>query len=464
MPRVVTEAMYNLVKSCAGAAAAPFIVLALAPAPAAFAGQTDDIAARLAVLEKENAAIRKENAALRENKILRQRNAGLKSAVPAPQPSASLSAKPATHTKPSVFEAMAADLPIAYKAVPPETPGQFRIWVEGGAIWSGGDPVSRDFNLIDFTGFGGLGVFGGGIGGGGATIPRHFDLTPKVGWEAATGFDYRIAGSPWHVSGQFRYGEGGKTSGSASTSGTVDPALLVLLGGGGVGGVFSGSENVSAGYKETHWLADLAVGRDVIGNGRDAMQLKGGIRVAEFVTRTNTADTINNFANLAAPVVILPGIPALSAVSTSTSAVTNARNNFLGAGPLVGIQGSVPLAGNWAFDYLGDAAVLFGTQNSTSTTTTTTAFSPAILVALGGVGGGVGGGGVFTTNAQRFATVFSADIQVGISYWVTQNLKVGASYRLDALINVQNQQDPAVANLLPDRYTHGPRVTVTGQF
>jgi hypothetical protein len=181
--------------------------------------------------------------------------------------------------------------------------------------------------------------------------------------------------------------------------------------------------------------------------------------VAEFATRTDTADTISNFANLAVPFVFLPGTPAVSAVSTSTSTVTNARNNFLGAGPLIGIQGSVPFAGNWALDYLGDAAVLFGTQNSTSTTTTTTSFSPAILAALGG-----GGGGAFTTNAQRFATVFSADIQVGISYWVTQNLKVGASYRLDALINVQNQQDPAVANLMPDRYTHGPRVTVTGQF
>ena len=450
MPRVVTEATYNRMKSCAGAAAAlSMSVLALAPAPAAFAGQMDDIAARLAVLEKENAAIRKENAALRENKILRQRNASLKSTAPAPQPSASVS-----HTKPSVFEAMAADLPVAYKAQPPESPGQFRVWVEGGAIWSGGDPVSQDFNLIDFTGIGGA-VIGGGAG----TIPRHFDLTPKVGWEAATGFDYRIAGSPWHVSGQFRYGEGGKTSGSASSSGTVDPALLALLGGLGAGGVFGGSENVSASYKETHWLADLAVGRDVIGTGRDALQVKGGFRVAEFVTRTDTADTITNFANLAVPAVIVPGAPAISAYSVSTSAVTNARNNFLGAGPLIGIQGSVPFAGNWTFDYLGDAAVLFGTQNSTSTTTTTTSFSPAILAAVSG-----GGGGVFTTNAQRFATVFSADIQVGISYWVTQNLKVGASYRLDALINVQNQQDPAVTNLMPDRYTHGPRLTVTGQF
>ena len=127
MPRVVTEAMFNPMKSCAGAAALFMFVLALAPASGAFAGQTDDIAARLAVLEKENAAIRKENAALRENKILRQRNASLKSAPPAPQPSASVSAAPAAHTRPSVFEAMAADLPVAYKAQPPESPGQFRI-------------------------------------------------------------------------------------------------------------------------------------------------------------------------------------------------------------------------------------------------------------------------------------------------------------------------------------------------
>jgi len=428
-------------------------------ASGAFAGQTDDVAARLAALERENAAIRKENAALHENKVLREKNASLKSA--APQPTASISAALPRGTKPSVFDAMAADLPVAYKAPPPEMPGQFRIWVEGGAIWSGGDPVSRDFNLIDFTGFGGLAGIGGGIGAG--TIPRHFDLTPKVGWEAATGFDYRIAGSPWHVSGQFRYGEGGKTGGSAATSGTVDPALLALLGGGGgafAGAVAGGAENVSTSYKETHWLADLAVGRDVIGNGRDALQLKGGFRVAEFVTRTNTADNASNFINLAAPVVVAPGFPAVSSFSTSNSSVVNARNNFLGAGPLVGIQGSVPFAGNWAFDYLGDAAILFGTQNSAVTTTTSTTVTPAFL----GLLGGGGGGGVVTANAQRYASVFSADIQVGISYWVTPNVKVGASYRLDALINVQNQQDPAVVTLLPDRYTHGPRLTVTGQF
>ena len=77
----------------------------------------------------------------------------------------------------------------------------------------------QDFNLVDFTTLAGL------IGGGGG-IPREFNLTPTVGWEAAAGFDYKFANnSPWHVSGQFRYGEGGKTSGAASSAGA---ATLVL--------------------------------------------------------------------------------------------------------------------------------------------------------------------------------------------------------------------------------------------
>ncbi len=124
------------------------------------------------------------------------------------------------------FGAYAADLPVAYKARV-ETLGQFRVWGEGGAIWSGGDRIIQDFNLGNFTsgelllGLG-LGTPGGGPGG-------SFDLTPKIGWEAATGFDYRFANSPYHVSGQFRYGRGGKTSGSAATSGTVDPAIIDLF-------------------------------------------------------------------------------------------------------------------------------------------------------------------------------------------------------------------------------------------
>src|SRR3984893_3925476 len=98
---------------------------------AAFAGQNDDLVARLNAAEQENAAIRRSNMELAATKP----------------------AKPASviDRMADFFGTYAADLPVAYKARPPEEPGQFRIWVEGGAIWTGGDPVSQTFSLTDFT-------------------------------------------------------------------------------------------------------------------------------------------------------------------------------------------------------------------------------------------------------------------------------------------------------------------------
>src|ERR1700730_1694344 len=179
---------------------------------AAFAGQNEDLVARVNAAEKENAAIRRSNMEL-------------------------AAAKPVSVTDrmADFFGAYAADLPVAYKARPPEEPGRFSVWVEGGAIWTGGDPVSRTFELTDFTtNFGGIVLMTARPVGSAApininngnSIPGIFDLTPKIGWEAATGFDYKFAGSPWHVSGQFRYGEGGKTSGTATSAGSLDPTLL----------------------------------------------------------------------------------------------------------------------------------------------------------------------------------------------------------------------------------------------
>jgi hypothetical protein len=69
---------------------------------AAFAGQNDDLVARLNAAEKENATIRRENSA---------------------------PAKPVSVTDRMVdfFGAYAADLPVAYRARPPEEPGRFSI-------------------------------------------------------------------------------------------------------------------------------------------------------------------------------------------------------------------------------------------------------------------------------------------------------------------------------------------------
>jgi hypothetical protein len=414
---------------------------------AALAGQADNTLARLEALEKENAAIRRENAALRDNKVLRERNANLKSAVGEPQIARAMPASPpAAGTRRDPFGAYAADLPGIFKAPPREAPGQLRFWGEGGATWSGGDPVFQNFQLTDFAASApGLGGF--------SVIPGQFDLAPKLGGEAATGFDYRFPGSRWHVNGQFRYGESGKASGVASSGGAFDPLILDLAGF-APGTTGSGNQTFTASYKEKSWLADVGVGYEVAGHGRSAMQVKGGLRVQESNSLATTSDTTFTFLNFAAPFEPLPGV-FINSLNLTQSTVIDTRTSFLGAGPRIGIEGSVPFAGSWAFDYLGDLAVLFGTQKSIATTRRSAVSSVPLLG---------GDNSIFTNTSQRFATMLGADIQVGISYWINQNVKVGASYRLDALINVQNTEGAGVSVLTPDRYTHGPRLTVTGQF
>jgi hypothetical protein len=330
------------------------------------------------------------------------------------------------------------------------------FWGEGGAIWTGGDKVLQNYDILDFSSLAGL--IAGRQG--------QFDLTPKVGWEIATGFDYKFANnSPWHVSGQFRYGEGGRTSGLASTSGSWTLASqLPGVNLGAFGGVtVTGSDVFSANYRETHWLADMAVGYEFVSAGPAtasarapaSMQVKGGFRVAEFESKFNSSDNIN-------VAVVIPG-PPIAVIGnniTINSIRTNAtRTTFLGAGPLIGIDGSIPFYGNWSFDYKSDAAILFGTQQATNTAQTTLSATPAILNLLVGFGNNIN-----TNTAERFGYVLSTDIQAGFGYWVTPNIKLAASYRLDAMINVQNQRNAAVNNLTPDRYWHGPRVSVAGKF
>jgi hypothetical protein len=423
---------------------------------AAFAGQNDDLVARLNATEQENAAMRKKNAEL----------------------AAAATAKPVTITDKMAdfIGAYAADLPVAYKAPPPVEPGRFTVWVEGGAIWSGGDSFADAGTLPDFTAVGFTGYTGGNVG----SIPYLFDLNPKVGWTAATGFDYKFAASPWHVSGQFRYGESGSASGSASSSGTLDPAILGLLNaeyyigcyspiaGSAFPGSFAGntaacggSASVSESYKETHWLADLALGYDIVG-GPSYVQVKGGLRIAEFVGTFSSNSSQTNFVNLSSPVLL--GGTGFSALSISSNYSLTERTNFIGTGPLIGLEGSARFMGAWSFDYKGDLAVLFGTQNEFLTQIYRTTTTPAVLGIVNSSFASSGSASAYSNNS-RFVTVLSPDIQVGVSYWFTPNWKVGVSYRIDALIAVKNQKSADADNLLlPQRYWHGPLVGFTGTF
>src|SRR5436305_7969831 len=98
---------------------------------AAFAGQNEDLVARLNAAEQENAA-------------MRRNNAGVATAA---------AAKPVgiADRMADFFGVYAADLPVAYRAPPLIEPGRLSVWVEGGAIWTGGDSVAQAFSLIDFT-------------------------------------------------------------------------------------------------------------------------------------------------------------------------------------------------------------------------------------------------------------------------------------------------------------------------
>jgi hypothetical protein len=387
----------------------------------ALSAQIDDVIARNEALEREIVAIRKENARLREKKVLTHQNTAQKSK---PGPLSAVATSDPAH-RPDPFGAYAADLPLAYKGPVRAEAGQLRLWVEGGAIWSGGDPIYSFFNRTALSPETPNVTF----------IPGYFALTPKPGWEAATGFDYRLAASPYHVSGQLRYGEA-RQSASALFSNSVtipDVPPVTLI----------SSDSPRADYKETHWLADMALGRD-IGNGPYAMQVKFGVRAAELRGATIASNPRST--------IVVGGGVYFSDVDNVLQ-----QSKFLGAGPRFGIDGSAPIRMGWTFDYLGDVAALFGTQKFQRTSSfdnpiflNTPLSTPPVIDAT-----------------QKFGTVFNSDIQLGVSYWISQNLKISASYRLDAFFNVLTtldvKNDPT--RLQPiDRYIHGPRLAVTGQF
>ncbi len=388
----------------------------------AFSAQIDDVIARNEALEREIVAIRKENARLREKKALPHQTTAQKSK--SGPLSAVATSDPAR--RPDPFGAYAADLPLAYKGPARAEAGQLRLWAEGGAIWSGGDPIYSFFNRSALS-----------TGPQPSTnIPGYFALTPKPGWEAATGFDYRLAASPWHVSGQFRYGEARQSASALFSNSIIIPNVPPTT-------VIS-SDSPRADYRETHWLADMALGRD-FGNGPYAMQFKFGVRAAELSGATIASNPRS---------VVVPG----SGVFFSDVDNVLQQSKFLGAGPRFGIDGSAPIGMGWTFDYLGDIAALFGTQKFQRTSS----FDNPIFL-----NNPVSAVPPFIDATQKFGAVFNSDIQLGVSYWISQNLKISASYRLDAFFNVLTtldvKNDPT--RLQPiDRYIHGPRLAVTGQF
>src|SRR5581483_6691675 len=119
--------------------------------------------------------------------------------------------------------------------------------------------------------------------------------------------------------------------------------------------------NNSASSKESNWVADFMVGRD-IGVGSGSAQIKGGLRVAEIRGTTN--------GNIALATTFF--IP-----ETSNSSYTQS-NFFFGVGPRLAIEGNAPISGPWSVEYAAGIAELFAHRSSTQSAANGTGFPSCI--------------------------------------------------------------------------------------
>jgi hypothetical protein len=309
-------------------------------------------------------------------------------------------------------EVRAADLTRPPLKAPAIFSPQWTWWIEGGGFHTGGGSV----------------YFGD---------PTEVGK-PKWGWEGALGFDYQFD-PVWHVSAQFRYGQA-KKSGSFGRNGTVlVPGYYYSYFGGGGNYVvpYAVNGNGSYSHKETHWVADFAIGRDV-GLGSGSAQVKAGIRIADIHAKTNGSATSNS-----TPTYCYYGCYG----SAQHNFTFEQTSRFLGAGPRLGIEGSVPLGGAWTLDYLAGVAVLYG-QRSLDVTTTGSAASFGINAM------GVSDNGV----------VPNVDAQLGLSYMFTPNFKLTASYRFDGYWNALKTINSSGAVANEDRFFYGPMLRATIKY
>ncbi len=229
---------------------------------------------------------------------------------------------------------LAADLPVKAPLIAPAPVPQDRWtwWLEGGAF-NTSDPYFGPFPFL----------------------ATPVGITPKLGLEGAIGFDYSPAAwSPYHISGQFRYG-------AAQRKGKTFPANVAIPSPPGFAFHYPAFTRTTTAYasgagsadiKEHHWLVDFAVGREFqLGSGQ--AQAKLGVRVADIYAKVTGNGTLSG-SDTTPPRFNSPITGVFSFLS---------RSKFLGVGPRVGIDGVLLLSGPWSLDYGGGVAVLFGKRS-----------------------------------------------------------------------------------------------------
>jgi hypothetical protein len=366
-----------------------------------------------------------------------------------------------------IADVQAADIPPrAVLKAPPVAPpiGVLTIWVEGAAIWTGGSNITGfgipglDPNTLrSVTGVDSFRTFDGFSN---SSFPTFVGQKPRVGWEAAFGADWRFAGTPWHVSFDVRGG----------LSKANDKNFFFHTSCSRCGPDNDGFANLTVSEKfrerESHFVADFMIGRD-FGIGLPVpVQVKVGVRVADLTASQNAeldfafAYNSNNGRNV---------------FGFALGANLRQHTSFLGAGPRLAVEGTIPLAQQWGFDWTGGVAALFGDRR----------FDLNASGVVGAGGGGGGGGFAFATvfdvdlcNVPHFfngpchqnAVVFNADATAALAYWFTPRAKLSAGFRFDGYWAALRTIDGFDANTAllslhnENRFYYGPFVRLTGAF
>jgi hypothetical protein len=355
-------------------------------------------------------------------------------------------------------EVVAADLPAApiyTKARPQACSPIVTMFLEGGAFRSAGDklytPGSRDI----------ASQFGVGEGFEN-NLASLFDQVPglgsrpRMGWEAAGGIDYQFACSPWHVSTNLRYGQARSKTKNAFY-GPYSTSELPTGGGNYRSTHISGSGQL--GHKEDHLVADFMVGRDV-GLGSGKSQLKVGVRVANLRAKTTASGNFHfdqftttfSFAFHSASM-----IDAFGQLSQTSK--------FLGVGPRIALEGSVPFVqqGPWAIDYAVGAAALWGDRKLNLTASgADNGFTQCC--GAGSTPSFFSHSGSASFSANKNGVIPNVDASLALAYAVTEHFKIAVGYRIDAYWNALRTFDKNGNIANADRIYAGPFVRATGSF
>lgn len=185
------------------------------------------------------------------------------------------------------------------------------------------------------------------------------------------------------------------------------------------GATYSGFAAATVDHDEKHIIVDFEARRDIgMGGGIDVTGT-AGFRFAYFDAETDT-----NF------------------VSGTVASLTEERNStFIGFGPKLGFDGTMPVSGNLQFDFSGNASVLFGDRERRVEAT------------------GTGAAVSFTDDDNSFRVVPTLGGTVGLSFMPENmgGMKFTVGFRAEAYFNVYDQRvkfDPGGGNGRGDRNAH----------